>query len=375
MEYLIILITVIYIFKLLIEKYYVKIYRSKLKHVIYVNGTRGKSTVTRLIYAGLKASDLRCSAKTTGTVPIYIDPEGIEHSIKRKGRTNIKEQIQILKRANEDNSEVLVIECMAITPELQYVSQHKMLKSDIGVITNVRMDHSDVMGNTLTKIAYSLSNTIPSQGTLFTTENKYYFIFDKICDKLDTVSYLVDVDNSLPDFDFKDNISLALAVCEYCGINRENALISMKDFIRDPYSLSIYKFENGGLFVNGLSINDVDSTEIVYNYIMDRYKFNDKEFIILINNRVDRGYRARLLIDFIGKIGASRVWISGDNRYYAYMYLKKMYPKKNIEIFRNIKDIPFKSLGYSDIVFAIGNIGKNGIELMDRVSREGELFV
>jgi poly-gamma-glutamate synthase PgsB/CapB len=375
MEYLIILITVIYIFKLLIEKYYVKIYRSKLKHVIYVNGTRGKSTVTRLIYAGLKASDLRCSAKTTGTVPIYIDPEGIEHSIKRKGRTNIKEQIQILKRANEDNSEVLVIECMAITPELQYVSQHKMLKSDIGVITNVRMDHSDVMGNTLTKIAYSLSNTIPSQGTLFTTENKYYFIFDKICDKLDTVSYLVDVDNSLPDFDFKDNISLALAVCEYCGINRENALISMKDFIRDPYSLSIYKFENGGLFVNGLSINDVDSTEIVYNYIMDRYKFNDKEFIILINNRVDRGYRTRLLIDFIGKIGASRVWISGDNRYYAYMYLKKMYPKKNIEIFRNIKDIPFKSLGYSDIVFAIGNIGKNGIELMDRVSREGELFV
>lgn len=375
MEYLIILITVIYIFKLLIEKYYVKIYRSKLKHVIYVNGTRGKSTVTRLIYAGLKASDLRCSAKTTGTVPIYIDPEGIEHSIKRKGRANIKEQIQILKRANEDNSEVLVIECMAITPELQYVSQHKMLKSDIGVITNVRMDHSDVMGNTLTKIAYSLSNTIPSQGTLFTTENKYYFIFDKICDKLDTVSYLVDVDNSLPDFDFKDNISLALAVCEYCGINRENALISMKDFIRDPYSLSIYKFENGGLFVNGLSINDVDSTEIVYNYIMDRYKFNDKEFIILINNRVDRGYRTRLLIDFIGKIGASRVWISGDNRYYAYMYLKKMYPKKNIEIFRNIKDIPFKSLGYSDIVFAIGNIGKNGIELMDRVSREGELFV
>jgi hypothetical protein len=108
---------------------------------------------------------------------------------------------------------------------------------------------------------------------------------------------------------------------------------------------------------------------------MDRYKFNDKEFIILINNRVDRGYRTRLLIDFIGKIGASRVWISGDNRYYAYMYLKKMYPKKNIEIFRNIKDIPFKSLGYSDIVFAIGNIGKNGIELMDRVSREGELFV
>lgn len=375
MEYLIILITIIYIFKLLIEKYYVKIYRSKLKHVIYVNGTRGKSTVTRLIYAGLKASDMRCSAKTTGTVPIYIDPEGVEHSIKRKGRANIKEQIQILKKANEDDSEVLVIECMAITPELQYVSQHKMLKSDIGVITNVRMDHSDVMGNTLTKIAYSLSNTIPSQGTLFTTENKYYFIFDKICDKLNTISYLVDVDNSLPDFDFKDNISLALAVCEYCGINRENALISMKDFIRDPYSLSIYKFENGGLFVNGLSINDVDSTEIVYNHIMDKYKFNNKEFIMLFNNRVDRGYRTRQLIDFIGKIGASRVWISGDNRHYAYMHLKKMYPKKNIEVFRDIKDIPFKSLGYSDIVFAIGNIGNNGIELMDRVSREGELFV
>ena len=36
---------------------------------IHVNGTRGKSSVTRLIAAGLRAGGKRTFAKTTGTAP------------------------------------------------------------------------------------------------------------------------------------------------------------------------------------------------------------------------------------------------------------------------------------------------------------------
>ncbi|GAH01188.1 unnamed protein product, partial [marine sediment metagenome] len=42
--------------------------------------------------------------------------------------------------------DVLVVECMAISPELQWVSEHKIVKSTIGVITNVREDHLEDVG-------------------------------------------------------------------------------------------------------------------------------------------------------------------------------------------------------------------------------------
>ncbi len=50
---------------------------------IHVNGTRGKSSVTRLIAAGLRAGGIRTCAKTTGTLPRMIMPDGTEYPVFR----------------------------------------------------------------------------------------------------------------------------------------------------------------------------------------------------------------------------------------------------------------------------------------------------
>ena len=50
---------------------------------IHVNGTRGKSSVTRLVAAGLREGGLRTFAKTTGTAPRVIDSEGKDRIIHR----------------------------------------------------------------------------------------------------------------------------------------------------------------------------------------------------------------------------------------------------------------------------------------------------
>lgn len=83
----------LYLLYLLWEAHAVRIARKKLAHVVHVNGTRGKSTVSRLIEAGLRAGGLRVFCKTTGTDPMTIDVNGREELICRRGKANIKEQI------------------------------------------------------------------------------------------------------------------------------------------------------------------------------------------------------------------------------------------------------------------------------------------
>jgi UDP-N-acetylmuramyl tripeptide synthase len=59
-------------------------HRRNLRHIpirIHVNGTRGKSSVARLIAGGLRAGGIATCAKTTGTEAAMILPDGSEYPI------------------------------------------------------------------------------------------------------------------------------------------------------------------------------------------------------------------------------------------------------------------------------------------------------
>ncbi len=142
---------------------------------VHVNGARGKSSVTRLIAAGLRAGGLRTCAKTTGTLPRMIFPDGSEYPVFRPTRSNIIEQLRIVRAAAEAGAEALVIECMALQPMLQSLCELKIVQSTHGVITNVRPDHLEVMGPTVPDVARALAGTVPQGGKLFTAERKYRF--------------------------------------------------------------------------------------------------------------------------------------------------------------------------------------------------------
>nr|MBC8415869.1 poly-gamma-glutamate synthase PgsB [Candidatus Cloacimonadota bacterium] len=53
-----------------------KTYRKRIPVIIHVNGTRGKSSVTSLIAAGLRAGGKKTIAKTTGSAPRLIFENG-----------------------------------------------------------------------------------------------------------------------------------------------------------------------------------------------------------------------------------------------------------------------------------------------------------
>ena len=123
---------------------------------IHVNGTRGKSSVTRLVAAGLREGGLKTFEKTTGTSPRVIDPQGKDRIIHRLRLPSIGEQVRLLRYFATEKHDAVVMECMALQPQYQWIAEHQMIKSHIGVITNVRPDHLEEMGPTEEDVAHSL---------------------------------------------------------------------------------------------------------------------------------------------------------------------------------------------------------------------------
>lgn len=276
---------------------------------IHVNGSRGKSSVTRLIAGGLRAAGKKVIAKTTGSAPMIIYEDGSQESIPRKGKPNINEILHFFRIARKRNPDSVVVECMAIMPELQKTTEHSMVKSTIGVITNVRPDHLGQMGDSLKEIAKSLSLTIPRNATLFSTENRFLSIFKKRAEKQNTqlnpvaLPSLTDKEmKGFPYVEHKENVSLALGVCNYLGINNETALKGMYKAEPDIGVLRIYKLEENGKtieFVNAFSANDPKSLTLIW----EKVKVRPQKKIILVNTRRDRVIRSKQL----GKVVAQKM--------------------------------------------------------------------
>ena len=346
--------------------------RRKLKHVVHVNGTRGKSSVSRLIDAGLRAGGLRVFCKTTGTDPMTIDTDGKEELIIRRGRANIREQTAILRRAAAQNAEVLVVECMAVLPELQYAAQHRILRADIGVITNVRRDHTDVMGDTLPQIAAALSHTVPRGGVLLTAEDAQAAILREKALALGSRFVQARPNGTEPAFDFADNIALALAVCEELGVPRETALEGMRQYRRDPYALSLHRCGEA-VFVNALSVNDAQSTAMVWEQLRDREPLAGRELTVLVNNRPDRGSRTEDMLTVCLRLRPERVLLLGAAQGFMARSLRRRAPEISVRRCRGAGDLG--SFAPGEVVFAVGNIANEGRAVMALVREEGETLV
>lgn len=349
--------------------------RNKLQHVIHVNGIRGKSTVTRLIDAGLRAGGFRVFCKTTGTVPMTIGTDNIARPLRRKGRANIKEQLKMLHLAAREEAQILVLECMAVDPALQRVAQHEMIQADIGVITNVRLDHTAEMGSTLEAICDSLSNTIPKDGILFTADEPFFPQLARNGARIGCRTELALPTRAEPEVDFPENLALALSVCRHLGVADQIALEGMLHYQRDPYALSLYRLPGGGLFVNGLAINDPQSTRLVFERLATRFDWSGKELILLINNRPDRGYRTEHMALVAQTLQPAQTWLLGaSQRSAARIILKKM-PHLELHRFSHAANLPLDQISSDKIIFAVGNVAGPGHEVMKRVREEGEAYV
>ena len=290
---------------------------------VHVNGSRGKSSVVRLIAAGLRGGGIPTIAKTTGSAARLIFFDGSEAPVRRWGPPNIKEQLGIVRRASQLGAHALVVECMAIRPELGRTSEKRLIRSTIGVITNVRPDHLDVMGPSLGHVAEALSETVPRGGLLFVPDDEWKDRFHRRARRLGSecraVSRGAVTEAEMRRFDYiehADNVAMALAVCGHLGVDRDAALRSMHEATPDPGALRRFRirfFQKELEFVNAFAANDPESTLAIWNRLGLR-RGTDRPVTALVHLRRDRPQRGEQFARLVaGPLSADHVVLVGDS--------------------------------------------------------------
>jgi poly-gamma-glutamate synthase PgsB/CapB len=368
------------------------LHRGRLKRIpirVHVNGTRGKTSVTRLIAAGLREGGVRCVAKTTGTVPRFLLPNGREVPVYRPGGANVIEQKQAVTMAAAQRAEALVVECMALQPHLQWLSESRLVRATHGVITNARPDHLDVMGPTEDDVARALAATVPVGGVFLTAERKHRTFFQQVVEDRksrfhaaeDLTRPLTNEDiEAFPYLEHRDNVEVALAVCEEIGVDNETALRGMWRAKPDPGAMTEAKIEFFGrhvIFVNGFAANDPISTRYIWEQSLHRHR-DLKRRIAVFNCRSDRADRSEQLAESYARwTQADEVVLLGTGQYIfaraavrsgldptRLVFVDQVHPADIFEILLGLAES-------SALVMGLGNIAGPGLALAEYFANRG----
>ncbi len=271
---------------------------------ISVNGSRGKSTVTRLATGALAAGGFRPLGKTTGTEARLINgAAAAETPITRRAEgPNIGEQREVTRQAVALGADAMVVECMAVTPEYQETFHVELLAANVLIITNVLADHIEEMGPTTADVAEVFATTVPREGLVVVAPGPYVPVFREAAQQrgaklrvaapdavdpavLERFSHVV----------FPEHVALVLALCEELGISERAALEGMWAAAPDPYATRLVAVgdpEDPALFVNAFPANDPTSTLGLWDDVVRR-GYPAQGAIVIMNCRADRMARTR----------------------------------------------------------------------------------
>ena len=264
-----------------------------------VSGTRGKSGVTRLVAAGLRASGARVLAKTTGSRPRLILPDGSERDIDRAGPPSIREQVRLVALAAELGADTLVAEMMSIGAETLAVESRRVLRPGLLALTNARLDHLDEMGRDKAAVARTLAEAVAEGADVFVPEEEVRHEFERAAVRAGARLRPVrrgQAGEDLPLGEFEPNRRLALAVCGALGVDRETAERGMSAAVPDPGRLEVRdglfgRPPRGATCVSLFAANEPESSAAALAAVRARSGFEGRPLAALLVLREDRGDR------------------------------------------------------------------------------------
>jgi len=358
--------------------------RSAIPVRIVVVGTRGKTSVTRLIAAGLRAGGLRVLAKTTGSEPRAILPTGDEKPIRRRGMTTPLEQRRILLWGANRKCDAVVIEGMSIRPESLSCELKQIIRPQRVVITNTYEDHTAETSDP----AAVFAEAVPEGATVFLPsdfpdEERHQLTRKKVStfviDGNEALQHL----EALPTIEWPQNLALALAVCDSVGVSVADALQGMAEVHMDVGQLGAWNvIETGSLArwmaVSGFAANDPVSTMAVLKHALKRWPAANPMVVGLLNLRRDRGDRTLQWMQALDHDASAfdRMIVCGFVPWTVCRKLERTYGS-NMAVVRSsdpqgIMRAACKLSPEGGTLFGFGNIGGAGVRMLNHWQDTGE---
>lgn len=286
-------------------------------------GTRGKSGTERLKAAVSNALGYSLISKTTGCEAMFLyaydyGPLTELFLFRPYDKATIWEQKQVVEICRDLKGKVFLWECMALTPEYVRILQQQWMQDDYLTLTNTFPDHEDLQGPAGINIPQVMTEFIPANKKLFTTEEVMRPILADAARNRNTAFYGVGwleagqlTPEQLERFPYAEhpyNIALVARMFQEMGVDYDYAIKAMADcVIPDIGVLSTTPLAQVRgrkiQFINGMSANERlgcmgnwQRTGLVDETLA---KAPGSWLCTVVNNREDRIARSKVFADIL----------------------------------------------------------------------------
>lgn len=362
--------------------------RRQVPLVITVTGTRGKSSVVRLLAAVLRESGRRVLAKTTGSQAQYVLPDGTIHDVPRRGMVSILEQKSTLRKAASLGVDCLIVEIMSVHPANHLVESQKILKPDTVLLTNVRRDHTDAMGHTEEEIAQVLGLDLVPGATVILPD-EYQVLMRSATPSVSEIHFHsspgVDEISLSPDKQLlgrpalSGNFGLVTTAARRMGIPDDVIVRGMNRAVYDIGEFRIWKCNVDGkvmFVVNAFAANDPVSTKQLLDSARLALSGVAASYAGLLHLRSDRADRTLQWLNYLRTEAAHEF----DGLFVAGGHARALARKVRGAIVLRSSDPQeiMRSIGPHvkdhSVIFGFGNIGGAGARLVRQWNQNGELY-
>lgn len=372
---------------LVLERIRLDHHRKAIPLLIAVTGTRGKSSVTRMLASVLRESGRRVLAKTTGSDAVLIMPDGTERGIRRRGRPSIIEQKHVVRLAAQLGVDAAVVEIMSIHPENHLVEARQLLKPDLVLATNFRVDHTAAVGETRDAVAAALALDVPPGARAFVPQNECLPAFSAAVRERGGELVELPQGTASPGVGrFGENRDLVYAAARSLGIDDPTIREGIDRARGDIGALGVWRYQcgDGGApcyLVSAFAANDPESTMRIHEEVMSTLDIDQERCVGLLSLRPDRGDRTlqwlkALREGFLDRF--SRVYVLGLHAPALARRLERFDNAARVEVLRGARPAEITQATLSGIgetggaVFGFGNIGGVGEALVTHWGEAGE---
>ena len=371
---------------LLLERVVVERSLKRIPLRICITGTRGKSSVTRMLASVLRQSGRSVLAKTTGSEARYVFPDDSESEVPRRGTVSILEQKRLVRLGARLRVDCLVAEAMSLRPGTQLVEARHLLQPHIVAVTNVRRDHTDSLGESEAQIAAVLSSTV-SRGTVVFVPGdvpREPFAAAARRQRGRIVDIAPSASKTLPApelcrREFSDNIDVVCSVARHLGITDGAILAGIRATRHDAGRLRISAYRKPGsprtcYFVNAFAANDPESTWRVLLRVRELLPSPANNVAGVFSLRADRMPRTLQWADALNGSAAAwfrQLFLAGPcpapvrRRFPSAIALRSLSPR---EATGKILEV----MGADCVVFGFGNFTGSGRQLAEHWATIGD---